>query len=154
MNDRGRLRPANANDGGVVGCTRGACAPRYQNPPCRAGAWRRRISLGDEQLGRKRFNAKTKGTAEETPINKGQFLVIEEDPQAVGNCVGQLGLASQFWFDGEGGLPFFTFSTGWARGFSRRGRARADHHVGQAEERVKLMSVFGQSAIPHFPMPE
>src|SRR5674476_1645603 len=79
---------------------------------------------------------------------------MEAGPQAAENCVGQLGLASQFWFGGEGWSPFFTFSTDWEHAFSHRGRAPADHHVGQAEERVKLMSVFSQSPIPHFPMPE
>ena len=79
---------------------------------------------------------------------------MEDGPQAAENCVGQLGLASQFWVGGGGWSPFFTASTGLARDFSRRGRPPADHHIGQAEERVKLMSVFGQSATPHFPMPE
>src|ERR1035437_133198 len=79
---------------------------------------------------------------------------MEDDPQTVENCVGQLGLASQFWLGGGGGSSFFTAATGWTCDFSRRGRSPADHHVGQAEEGVKLMPVFGQSPIPHFPMPE
>jgi hypothetical protein len=38
--------------------------------------------------------------------------------------------------------------------FSGRGGSAADHHVGQSKERVKLMPILGQSAIPHFPMPK
>jgi hypothetical protein len=55
---------------------------------------------------------------------------MEDDLQAVENCVGQLGLASQFWFGGKGWSLFFTSSTGWTCDFSRRGRAPADHHIG------------------------
>jgi hypothetical protein len=36
----------------------------------------------------------------------------------------------------------------------RRDRARADHHVGQSEERVELVPVFRPSTVARFPMPE
>jgi hypothetical protein len=49
---------------------------------------------------------------------------------------------------------FFTVSGGFMHGFSGRGRACADHHIGQAKERVELMPVLGQSPIAHFPMTE
>ena len=79
---------------------------------------------------------------------------MEDTPQSVENCVGQSGLAGWFWFGCGVWPPFFNSPTGRARDFSRRGRARADHHVGQSEQRVGLMPVLGQSAIAHFPVAE
>jgi hypothetical protein len=38
--------------------------------------------------------------------------------------------------------------------FSGRGLAPSNDEVGQPEERVELVPVFGQSPIAHFPMPE
>ena len=77
---------------------------------------------------------------------------MEDDSKASDNGDWQLGLVGQFWFGGGGWSACFTSSARLARDFSRRGRSRADHHIGQCEERVELMAVLGQSSIPRFPM--
>ena len=73
-------------------------------------------------------------------------------PAAAENCGGPLGFAGQFRLGRGGWPPFFTFAAGLTCGFSRRGLPRADDHVGQAEERVELMTVFGQPSIAHLPV--
>src|ERR1017187_1209490 len=63
---------------------------------------------------------------------------MKEDLQAAENCVGQLGLASQFWFCGGGWSSFFTSSTGWTCDFSPRGRSPADHRIWRARRAWKV----------------
>ena len=48
----------------------------------------------------------------------------------------------------------FTALTGWIHVISARGGSAADAQVGQSKQRVKLMPVFGQAPIPHFPVAE
>jgi hypothetical protein len=64
-----------------------------------------------------------------------------------------LQFASQFRGGREWIFIFSLLLSGRA-GFSRRGLTHSDNQVGQAEERVELMPVFGQAAIAHFPVAE
>src|SRR5688572_314846 len=81
---------------------------------------------------------------------------MAEAPQRAENCVRRLEFTGWFWFGGGPGRrfsPLHPLQSFGVHGFlSCRDGSSADHHVGQSEERVELMSVLGQSAIPHFPV--
>ena len=79
---------------------------------------------------------------------------MEEDPPAAEIVAGDPGWRAVSGLGAGLGRRFSPLQPVWFMVLSCRGGSSSDHHVGQTEEGVELMSVLGQPARPHFPMPE